>query len=133
MYDAYNDKDFFYKEYPTEHVMRMKSAHRKKPVSAKIVIVIDHACGSACLDFIDEMMSLDTGLTLGGEATAADSLYMEKREASLPSQRGTFIFPIKVYRGRALGYNVHYVPHITVTDVQDTKSVQNRVRALFSS
>ena len=67
---------------------------------------------SACLDFIDEVKAVDSKAILVGETTKADSVYMDVRIVDLPSGIGQFQFPIKVYRNRARGHNVPYVPDV---------------------
>ncbi len=79
-------------------------------MTAKIVVIIDAFCMSATLDFIDTLKSIDQNIILLGESTDADSVYMEIRIADLPSGKGQFQFPIKMYRNRLRGHNVPYVP-----------------------
>lgn len=81
-------------------------------MTAKIVVIIDAFCMSATLDFIDALKAMDQQVILVGETTDADSVYMEIRIADLPSGKGQFQFPIKMYSNRLRGHNVPYVPDI---------------------
>lgn len=104
----------------------------KDPVRALIVVIIDHQCASACLDFIDGIKGLQHPVILFGETTGADTFYMDVRELKLPSGRGTFVFPIKVFRGRARGNNEPYRPDIPYNgDLRDTPRVAEVVYRLI--
>lgn len=93
-----------------------------------IIVVVDRYCGSACLDFIDELKLLGTHVILVGQQTGADSLYMDVRNIPLPSDRGCLRMPVKVYRNRPRGHNVPYVPDIAYAgDMKDTKAIQEWV------
>ena len=81
-------------------------------VTAKIFVIIDKNCVSACLDFIDELYYMDYPITLIGQETKSDSLYMDIRGKQLPSKKGDFYFPMKVYRNRPRGNNQPYKPDI---------------------
>lgn len=81
-----------------------------------VIVLIDRRCGSACLDFIDELKYMDVPIALIGEQTAADSLYMEQRAFQLPSGKGTLYMPIKVYRNRLRGHNEPYVPDVSYSN-----------------
>lgn len=78
----------------------------------EIRLLIDEHCASATLDFIYGMMILakkaQTKVSLQGNPTNADSLYMEVREKMLPSQYSELFFPMKVYRKRK--NNEGYLP-----------------------
>lgn len=99
------------------------SDHPKNPVKAKIFVIIDHACGSAALDFIDYLKAMKHPITLVGQTTKADSLYMEIRTIPLPSNKGAFAIPIKIYRNRIRGHNEPYKPDIYWDTKQDVKSL----------
>jgi len=95
---------------------------------AKIFVVIDRHCGSACLDFIDYLKALKHPVTLVGQTTNADSLYMEVRNIEAPSKLGSLVLPIKVYRNRPRGHNQPYHPDIPYPDnINDTKNLQSWV------
>lgn len=98
------------------------------PVQAKIMIIIDHAAVSAALDFIDEMKAMNHPVTLLGQTTKADSLYMECRTFDLPSRKGRFCIPIKVYRNRTRGHNEPYVPDIVWNDINNTDALKKELQ-----
>lgn len=79
---------------------------RPAPVNgmkARVYVLTDGYCASACLDAVDLLKAL--GATQVGGETSADTLYMEVRDAVLPGGRISAGIPIKVYRGRARGSN----------------------------
>lgn len=100
------------------------SDHATNPVRANIFVIIDHHCVSAALDFIDYLKAMQHSVKLIGETTKADSLYMEVRSVELPSKKGKFALPIKVYRNRPRGHNEPYTPDIYWDTKQDTLSLQ---------
>lgn len=100
----------------------------KNPVHATIVVLMDHGCVSAALDFIDYIKAMNHPVVLVGQTTRADSLYMECRTIDLPSKKGTFCFPIKVYRNRVRKHNEPYVPDIVWDNAgKDLKDIQQLV------
>lgn len=91
----------------------------------KVIAVVDRGCGSACLDFLDGLKTVQPDVILIGEPTGADSVYMELRTVQLPSGKGTFGFPIKVYRNRYRGHNVPHLPNVRYHgDLKDTFALQ---------
>lgn len=72
-------------------------------MKARVYVLTDAYCASACLDAVDLLKAL--GATQVGGETSADTLYMEVRDVVLPSGRMKAGIPIKVYRGRARGSN----------------------------
>jgi len=84
----------------------------KDPVKAKIIVIMNSHCFSACLDFIDGLTSLNHPIVLFGETTGADALYIDVDVKELPSKRGSFQLPLKVYRGRKRGNNIPYTPDV---------------------
>ena len=99
----------------------------KNVVTARIFIIIDKKCGSACLDFIDDLYAMNHPITLIGETTSSDSLYMEARFERLPSDRGDFYFPIKVYRNRPRGHNVPYCPDIKIASLNEQEILKRKL------
>lgn len=98
------------------------------PVKPVILVIVDGKCASATLDFIDELKCLNHPIILFGQKTAADTLYMDVREPSLPSGLGKFSFPIKVYRGRLRGNNQPYYPDFPYDgNLNDVKQVAGAV------
>lgn len=76
--------------------------------TAKVVLLTDATCASACLDFADMLLPL--GAIHAGQPTFADTVYMDIRYVELPSQLGSLAIPQKVYRNRPRGHNEPYTP-----------------------
>lgn len=96
---------------------------------ARIFMVTDSGCGSACLDAADLWLSM--GAVHVGEETGADTFYMDIRKDVLPSGIGRLVVPMKVYRGRTRGANVSLVPaHPYKGDLTDTVALERWIAAL---
>ncbi|MCW5724606.1 MAG: hypothetical protein KIS81_06580 [Maricaulaceae bacterium] len=80
-------------------------------IAARVAVLTDGSCASACLDFMDRLMARP-GVVHLGAPTSADTQYMEVRTVTLPSGAARLTFAQKVYRGRARGAGVYYDPHI---------------------
>ena len=94
----------------------------------KCFAIVDRGCGSSCLNFLDGLKAMQPDAIFVGETTGADSNYMEVREVALPSGKGIFRFPIKVYRNRPRGHNVPHVPDVAYPgNLQDTSALQSFV------
>lgn len=78
---------------------------------AKVIILSNGSCASACLDFADRILQMP-GTFIVGFATAGDGLYTETRSITLPSGHAVLHFPMKVYRGRPRGDMEYYEPDI---------------------
>lgn len=101
------------------------------PVSARVLFLTDGRCGSACLDFADELLALEGVTQIGGE-TYADSNYMEQRILDLPSGRSRMALPIKAYRGRPRDSGQAYTPTIAYPGEDwTTLALQNWVNDLI--
>lgn len=72
------------------------------PFPARIYVLSNGSCGSACLDFADIVLHIP-GTQLIGMDTSGDGLLMEVRDQVLPSGLSRVVLPLKVYRGRARG------------------------------
>jgi hypothetical protein len=81
------------------------------PPKAKIFLLTNSTCFSACLDFADTVRSIP-GATHIGSPTRADAIYIDNWAVSLPSGLTRLSYSMKVYRGRIRGHNEPYVPHI---------------------
>lgn len=102
-------------------------------VRARVVLLTDGACGSACLDFADELLLMPDAIH-AGTPTGADTVYMEIRDVPLPSRLGRVSCAMKVYRNRSRGHNEPYVPaHRFDGDMTDTEALQEWVRTLAST
>ncbi|MBM3894712.1 hypothetical protein FJ366_03915 [Candidatus Dependentiae bacterium] len=88
-------------------------------IKARITIIIDAQCGSSALDFIDQAKACGKEfVTLVGNPTSADSVYMELSEVALSSATGQSLklgYPMKVYKKRARGHNQPYVPDVMLS------------------
>lgn len=104
----------YYTEIPSQDFPAIDACRVPNPVTATIIAIIDSYNVSAALDCIDELKMMEHPLILVGETTRADRLYMDVRAVPLPSESGTFMFPIKVYRNRPRKDNESYKPDIEV-------------------
>jgi hypothetical protein len=97
-------------------------------VHARVVLLTDGRCGSACLDFADALLP-QPGVVHAGLPTYADSPFMEARAVPLPSGIATLHLPIKVYRHRARDHRP-YVPRLRYDgDPGDTAALERWLRA----
>ena len=98
-------------------------------LAAPVYVLTDGTCASACLDALDVWTAL--GAIQVGRTTSADTLYMEIRQARLPSGLTAASVPMKVYRGRSRGQNEPAVPRHTFDgDITDTDAVARWIAAL---
>ena len=107
MEEALNRGEIYYR-IPLGLVSKEK-AIRPGEVTPKIYLLSDGACGSACLDFADDVLSIPNAELIGAE-TSADSEYIDIRKTALPSNKASLVLPMKVYRGRVRGSNQPYRP-----------------------
>lgn len=70
-------------------------------IRARLVLVTDSWCASACLDFADEVLSVPGTVRLG-LPTGADSVHLDVGTKILPSGVKLSV-PLKVWRNRARG------------------------------
>ena len=99
------------------------------PMRGRVYVLTDPGCGSACLDAVDIWKAM--GAIQIGRETSADTVYMELREAALPSGLAKVWIPMKVYRGRARGNNEPQVPaHVFDGDLKDEAALRAWVRSL---
>jgi hypothetical protein len=82
-----------------------------EPPVAKIFLLTNFTCFSACLDFADSVRSIP-GATHIGSPTRADAIYIDNWAVPLPSGLARLSYSMKVYRGRIRGHNEPYIPHI---------------------
>ena len=103
------------------------------PVKAKIIVIIDKGCGNACLTFIDQLKAMKHDVILFGQTTGADSVYMEVQKTDLPSKKGIFYFPMRVYKNRLRGNNIPYYPDIFYADdsSNNTETLQQAIIERF--
>jgi len=94
------------------------------PVTARVVLLTDGRCGSACLDFADLLFAMGD-VVHAGTATEADSVYGDVRTILLPSRRARLTFAMKVHRSRPRGHNMPYVPQLRWTgEISDTPAIE---------
>ena len=79
------------------------------PMKGRVVVLVDHACFSACLDTLDVFTRLP-GVKLAGVETGADTIFMDGLRAPLPSGKATLRFGIKAWVQRQRGSNIPYEP-----------------------
>lgn len=90
----------------------------------RVVLLTDTMCASSCLDFADAAYELPD-FVHAGRMTNADSVYMEVRNAPLPSGLAELVLPVKVYRGRPRGHNVPYTPSwVYPGNIYDTPALE---------
>lgn len=93
------------------------------PMTARIWVLTDSGCASACLDAVDLLKAL--GATHVGQETSGDTAYMEVRDEPLPGGRVVGRVPMKVYRGRPRGDNETHVPvHAWTGALADTAGIE---------
>jgi hypothetical protein len=85
------------------------AARVPSPMKARVVVLVDHACFSACLDTLDVLTRLP-GVQLAGVETGADTIFMDGMRAPLPSGKATITFGIKAWVQRKRGSNLPYRP-----------------------
>jgi len=96
---------------------------------ARVFMVTDSGCASACLDASDLFLAL--GAIHVGQETSADTVYMDVRHATLPSGHGALSVAMKVYRGRPRGNNVPLVPRYPYQgDLADTHALEHWIAGL---
>ena len=78
-------------------------------MKGQVVVLVDHACFSACLDTLDLFTRLP-GVKLAGVETGADTIFMDGMRAPLPSGKATLGFGIKAWVQRKRGSNIPYEP-----------------------
>lgn len=93
------------------------------PIPARVYVLSNGACASACLDFADVVMHIP-GTQLIGMDTAGDGLLMEIRDQTLPSGLARVNLPLKVYRGRARGSLEAYHADVAYEGVWDDLAIR---------
>lgn len=94
------------------------------PIPARVYVLSNGTCASACLDFADIVFHIP-GTQLIGMDTSGDGLLMEIRQQDLPSGLARVNLPMKVYRGRPRGALEAYRADVTYDGVWDDLSVRN--------
>lgn len=101
------------------------------PIPARVYVLSNGTCGSACLDFADTVLHIP-GTQLIGMDTSGDGLLMEVRDEVLPSGLARVVLPLKVYRGRARGALEAYRADVPYAGVWDDLAVRAWTLELIS-
>jgi hypothetical protein len=103
------------------------------PVKAKVYVLTDYGCASACLSFLDEMMRFPGVVQIGTET------HIDRRSAGwptvydLPSGLGFLRMGRLVRDGRMRGENQPWTPaHVFPGDIADTAAVKQWVAQTFA-
>jgi hypothetical protein len=103
------------------------------PVRAKVYLVTDGWCHSACLDFVDLVLAAPGTVQVGAE-TSADAVYIDNTAVLMPSGEGFLGWSMKVHRERPRGNNQSYMPKHTWTgSMNDTKGLEQWIAGLAQS
>lgn len=94
------------------------------PIPARVYLLSNGTCASACLDFADVVLHIP-GTQLIGMDTSGDGLLMEVRDRVLPSGLARVVLPLKVYRGRGRGALEAYRADVPYDGVWDDLAVRN--------
>ncbi len=101
----------FVRQDESEFYPPARSKTAPMPVAARVFLLTDAACASACLDFADLVLRLPN-VTHVGQETGADAIYIDNRSVRLPSGAGELSLSMKVYRDRPRGHNQTLVPSL---------------------
>jgi hypothetical protein len=93
------------------------------PVKAKVFVLTDYNCASACISFVDELRRFPRVIQVGRE-TGVDSRSGTPLNYRLPSGNGELTVPSLVREGRERGDNIPWRPDIRFDDdIADTAAV----------
>lgn len=94
------------------------------PVRAKVYVLTDYGCGSACIGFVDELKRFP-GVRQIGLPTYVDSRSGTAVDIELPSKQATVMIAAMTRDGRIRDDNVSQVPSIRfLGDIRDDKAVE---------
>lgn len=97
------------------------------PVRAKVYVLTDYGCASACIGFVDEL-KLFPGVVQIGLPTYVDSRTGTALPTSLPSRAGRFFVATMARDGRVRGDNEAQVPALCFDgDISDDAAVERWV------
>ncbi|HRE43972.1 MAG TPA: S41 family peptidase [Terricaulis sp.] len=102
------------------------------PIPARVYILSNGVCVSACMDFADIALHIP-GVRLIGAATSGDGLLMEVRDQALPSGHARAVIPLKVYRGRARAALEAYAPDTAYDGIWTDEAVRAWVLELIAA
>ena len=96
----------------------------QSPVHARVFLLTDNGCASACISFVDEMQRFPDVLRIGRET------YVDSREGSpnnfdLPSGEASISVPAMMRENRARGNNFAWKPDVLFDgDIGDTQAIR---------
>jgi hypothetical protein len=100
------------------------------PVHARIFVLTDYGCGSACISFVDELRRIP-GVQQVGRETGVDSRSGTPLNYPLPSGNGELTVPSLVREDRERGDNIPWRPDIRYDgDIADTTAVLAWIQTL---
>ena len=98
------------------------------PVKARVLVLTDYNCNSACIVFVDELKRFP-GVEQIGVETGIDSRTGTSFGAPLPSGNGVIEVPVVTRDGRERGDNIPHRPNRVFTgNIADTAAVQAWIR-----
>jgi hypothetical protein len=102
----------------------LKTPPPPNPVKARVYVLTDYGCASACIGFVDEMLQMP-GVRQIGLETAVDRLSGSPQSFPLPSGNGVLNVPNMVRIDRARGDNIPQKPSVRFDgDIADTAAVR---------
>lgn len=117
-------KDPIFKAAPIEIE---RGAAPTNPVRAKVYVLTDYGCGSACIGFVDEMKRFP-GVDQIGLPTGVDSRSGTAVWIKLPSGHATAYIAAMTRDGRQRGDNIAQIPSIPFTgNIRDDHAVERWV------
>jgi hypothetical protein len=126
-----HDLDFAGPEAAAEDVAAMAGT-LPSPTDARVFLVTDGRCVSACLDFVDQALRYPN-VTQVGLATDADSPYTEVRpDIPLPSGLTTLSLAMTVYRNRPRTWKPFVPRHPYPGNIADTPALERWLRGLVT-
>ncbi|WP_323518174.1 hypothetical protein [Xanthomonas nasturtii] len=100
---------------------------------ARVLVLTDYDCGSACIGFVDELKQFPGVLQVGTE-TFVDARTGSPMTAMLPSGNGGIAVPYMTRDGRPRNDNVPQKPDIAFTgNIDDTAAVQAWLEQILST
>lgn len=100
----------------------------ENPVKAKVYVLTDYSCGSACISFVDELKRFP-GVTQIGVDTSVDSRTGTPMDIGLPSGNGQLTLAVMTRPGRERDDNVPHRPtHEFFGDIKDTAAVRQWIQ-----
>ena len=100
------------------------------PVHARVFVLTDYGCGSACISFVDELRRIP-GVQQVGRETGVDSRSGTPLSYPLPSGNGELTVPSLVREDRERGDNIPWRPDVRYDgDIADTAAVLAWIQTL---